>query len=156
MSMFDKKLINDIVTDEIKDSNMFLVELTVSLSNTIIVVVDAAKGVDIGTCIKLSKSIESRLDREAEDFELSVMSSGIGQEFKVLGQFEKNIGNNVEILTREGKKAKGKLILFTETEFEIETEEMVKVEGKKKKQLEVNRIIYKHEDIKSIKDIITF
>lgn len=154
--MIDKKLINKIVLEEIKDSEMFLVELNVSLSNTITVVVDAIGGIGIGTCITLSKSIESKIDREAEDFELSVMSAGIGQEFKVLGQYHKNIGNNVEVLTGEGKKLKGKLLSVSDTHFEIEIEEMVKVEGKKKKQVETSTFSYSHEEIKSIKDIITF
>jgi len=154
--MTDKRLVKEVVIEELKDSDMFLVEINISQGNSISIVVDAVGGVSIGTCIKLSKSIEGQLDRESEDFELSVMSAGIGQEFKVLGQYHKNLGNQVELLTISGNKAKGKLIEVTDTDIQVEIESMEKVEGKKKKQLVLSTVRYSFEEIKSIKDIITF
>ena len=45
------------------------------------------EGVWIEDCVELSRYIESRLNREDEDYELEVGSAGIGQPFKVLQQY---------------------------------------------------------------------
>jgi ribosome maturation factor RimP len=154
--MIDKKQIIEIVEHEIADSDLFLVDVSVSSGNTISVVVDSFQGVPIITCIELSKAIEGNLDREVEDFELQVASAGIGQAFQVRKQYHKYIDKDVEVLTTEGSKFKGKLVSVGENEIKIEVEENEKVEGKKKKQLVVKNYTFTYEQIKSTKDIIAF
>ena len=154
--MIDKKQIIEIVEHEIADSDLFLVDVSVSSGNTISVVVDSFQGVPIITCIELSKAIEGNFDREIEDFELQVASAGIGQAFQVRKQYHKYIDKDVEVLTTEGSKFKGKLVSVDENEIKIEVEEKEKVEGKKKKQLVVKNYTFTYEQIKSTKDIITF
>ncbi len=154
--MIEKKHIQNIVTDIIKDSELFIVDINVSPSNIIIVVVDSMKGVSIDKCISISKEIESKLDRDVEDFELKVSSAGIGQPFTVIQQYHKNIGNDVEVLCAEGNKYKGKLTRVTDEGFEIEYETKEKVEGKKKKELVKKTDFFNFDSIKYIKDIISF
>lgn len=154
--MIDKKTIQDIVEKEIEGTDLYLVETKVSADNTISVMIDSFVGVPIIRCIELSRTIENQLDREAEDFELSVSSAGIGQAFQVIQQYHKNVGRNVEVLTNDGQKNTGKLLTVGENEIEIEVEELVKVEGKKKKQLITKMLSFTFDEIKSTKDIITF
>lgn len=154
--MIDKKTIQGIIEKEIENSDLYLVETKVSSDNTISVMIDSFDGVPIIKCIELSRAIEGQLDREVEDFELSVSSAGIGQAFQVIQQYHKNVGNDVEILTTDGNKFSGKLITVGENEIEVEIEELVKVEGKKKKQLITKTLTFSFEQIKSTKDIITF
>ncbi|MFA8435707.1 MAG: ribosome assembly cofactor RimP [Marinifilaceae bacterium] len=154
--MIDKKIVQEIIDKEIAETDLYLVELNVSTDNTISVMVDAMEGVNIETCIKLSRAIEQHFDREEEDFELQVSSAGIGQAFKVLQQYHKNIGRHVEVLSTEGLKTKGKLLTVSESGFDVEIEEMVKVEGKKKKQLVVSTKHFDFDQVKSTKDIIIF
>ncbi len=154
--MIDKKIVLEIVEKEIANTDLFIVELSVSASNTISVMIDSMNGVPISTCIELSRAIEKNFDREIEDFELQVASAGIGQPFQVIQQYHKNIGKDVEVLTTNGMKHKGKLITVGENEIEIEVEEKVKVEGKKKKQIVVSPYSFAFDQIKSTKDIITF
>ncbi len=154
--MIDKKTIQDIVEKEIEGTDLYLVETKVSADNTISVMIDSFVGVPIIRCIELSRTIENQLDREAEDFELSVSSAGIGQAFQVIQQYHKNVGRNVEVLTNDGQKNTGKLLTVGENEIEIEVEELVKVEGKKKKQLITKVLSFTFDEIKSTKDIITF
>ncbi|MDE5422223.1 ribosome assembly cofactor RimP [Ancylomarina sp. DW003] len=154
--MIDKKTIQGIIEKEIENSDLYLVETKVSSDNTISVMIDSFDGVPIIKCIELSRAIEAQLDREVEDFELSVSSAGIGQAFQVIQQYHKNVGNDVEILTTDGNKFSGKLITVGENEIEVEIEELVKVEGKKKKQLITKTLTFSFEQIKSTKDIITF
>ena len=63
--------------------------------------IDHKDGVWIEDCVDLSRFIESRLNRDAEDFELEVGSAGIGQPFKVLQQYINHIGEEVEVLTKD-------------------------------------------------------
>lgn len=154
--MIDKKTIQEIIEKEIENSDLYLVETKVSSNNTISVMIDSFAGVPIIKCIELSRAIDGQLDREVEDFELSVSSAGIGQTFQVVQQYHKNVGKDVEVLTTEGDKIIGKLLVVGENEIEIEVEELVKVEGKKKKQLITNMLSINFDQIKSTKDIITF
>jgi ribosome maturation factor RimP len=154
--MIDKKTIQEIIEKEIENSDLYLVETKVSSDNTISVMIDSFAGVPIIKCIELSRAIDGQLDREVEDYELSVSSAGIGQAFQVIQQYHKNVGKEVEVLTTEGEKSIGKLLVVGENEIEIEVEELVKVEGKKKKQLITKTQSFTFNQIKSTKDIITF
>ena len=66
------------VNEWLEGKDYFLVDLTVSADDSIVVVIDHADGVWIEDCAELSRFIESRLDREAEDYELEVGSAGLG------------------------------------------------------------------------------
>jgi len=154
--MIKASLIEEMISEKLQQDNMFIVELSVKPGNKITVEIDNVKGVPISYCIEISKLIEAGFDREQEDFELEVASAGIGQPFKVKGQYEKNIGREVEVLTSEGKKFKGRLKAVLDDAFEVEVEEMVKVEGKKRKELQVSMVSCKFDEVKQVKDIISF
>ncbi|RUT73338.1 ribosome assembly cofactor RimP [Ancylomarina longa] len=154
--MIDKKIVREVVEKEIAGTDLFLVDLGVSIGNAISVMIDSMDGVPISTCIELSRAIEKNFDREVEDFELQVASAGIGQPFQVIQQYHKNIGKEVEVLTKEGIKLKGKLLTIGENGIEIEVEEKIKMEGKKKKQIVQKIHSLTFDQIKSTKDIITF
>ncbi len=154
--MIKVSLLEDMICEKLQEDNMFIVELDVKPGNKITVVIDNINGVPISYCIEISKIIEAGLDRDKEDFELEVASAGIGQPFKVIGQYQKNIGRDIEVLTSEGKKFKGKLTAVLDDAFEVEVEEMVKVEGKKRKELQVSLVNCKFDEVKQVKDIISF
>jgi ribosome maturation factor RimP len=154
--MISESHILSLIKDRLEEDGVFLVELSVNPGNRIVVVIDKNSGISIDYCIQINKLIENSLDREVEDFELEVSSAGIGQSFKVHQQYLKNIGNEVEVLTRASQKLKGKLIDVTGEGFTVSVPTMVKPEGKKKKELQVIEHQFKFEEVKSVKDIITF
>jgi len=96
------------------------------------------------------------LDREEEDYELEVSSAGLTEPFKVLNQYKKNINNEVEVLTKAGKKTIGILTEVNETAFTIQIEKMEKPEGAKRKIKTTENIIFSYEDIKTTKYIYRF
>lgn len=65
--------------------------------------------VAIDACVRLSRSIEEELDRDEEDFSLTVASAGIGSELKCLRQYRKLVGSTVEVLLTSGIKVLAKL-----------------------------------------------
>ncbi|WP_251622661.1 ribosome assembly cofactor RimP [Odoribacter lunatus] len=132
-----------IVESLLENSELFLVDISVSKDNKIEILIDSPQGVNITTCIDISRKLDKKLNRDEEDFELTVASAGIGYPFKVEGQYKKNIGNTVEIKLKDKTNLKGTLKNFNGDHIIVETEQ-----GK------TNTI--QLADIKEIKDIITF
>ena len=91
-----------------------------------------------------------------EDYELEVGSTGLGQPFKVPQQYEINIGEEVEVLDKEGKKVKGILKSVDGKEFTVTVNEKVKVEGKKRPvKMDVDHA-YNMDEVKYTKYVIRF
>ena len=105
--MIEKKTICELVEEWLKDKDYFLVEVTVSPDDKIVVEIDHKDGVWIEDCVDLSRYIESRLNRDTEDFEVEAGSAGIGLPFKVLQQYINHIGEEVQVLTKDGRKLSG-------------------------------------------------
>lgn len=148
--------IQPLVDPILASRELFLVDLKISGDNTIELFVDALQGVNIQTCIEISRQIEALLDRETEDFELTVSSAGIGCPFKVEGQYQKNLGKTVEVKLKDNTKLTGILKAFDPVTLTLEYEEKKAVEGKKKKELVLTTRILPREEIKEIKDVVKF
>lgn len=154
--MIDKNKVKDLVAEWLDGKEYFLVDLTVDDQNKITVEIDHKDGVWIEDCCELSKFIESKLDREVEDYELEVGSAGIGQPFKVLQQYINSIGYDVELLTSDGKKMEGCLKEADEDGFVVIVTEKQKIEGKKRPQMVDVEKPFKYADVKWVKSIIDF
>ncbi len=154
--MIDKNLVKKFVDEWLEGKDYFMTDLTVSADARIVVEIDHEEGVWIEDCVELSKYIESHLDRDEEDFELEVGSAGIGQPFKVLRQYEIHVGEDVEVLTRDGKKIVGVLKEANADNFVVTATEKVREEGSKRPKLvEVDRT-FAYDDVKYTKYLISF
>ena len=139
------------------DNGLFLVDLTISKTNQINIEIDKhVGGVSVKDCMAVSRNVEHNLDREEADFELHVSSAGIDRPLRVLAQYIKNIGRGVELLMNDGTELEGVLKAATETEIEIETSRIEKIEGKKKKETIVEQLVLPLNKIKETKIVITF
>ena len=83
-------------------------------------------------------------------------SAGLTETFKVIKKYEKNIDNEVEVLTKSGKKFSGILAEVNETDFVLEIEKTEKPEGSKRKVTVIESVTFKYEEIKHTKYIIRF
>lgn len=158
--MIDKKKVRKLAEERIaeRDELLYIVDITIGGGNQILVELDRTEGaVSIEDCIAISRNIEHNLDREVEDFSLEVSSAGITKPFRVLQQYKKNIGKEVKVLTLEhGKSVEGKLIKADEDGFVVEVSEKKRIEGKKKKELVVEELSFKYDEVKETKLIISF
>lgn len=77
--MIQKALLEAVVTEHLEGTKLSLVEVTVSEDNDIEVIIKRTdkEGVAIDDCVELSRYIESRFDRDKEDFSLMVGSAGV-------------------------------------------------------------------------------
>ena len=154
--MIDKNVVKKLVDEWLQDQEYFLVDIEISPDNRIVVEIDHADGVWIEDCVALSRYIEERLSRDDEDYELEVGSAGITSPFKVLRQYVKNIGNEVEMLLKNGSKLTGVLKSADENGVVVSVEKKVKPEGAKRKVTVVEDESYTFDEIKYTKYLIRF
>jgi ribosome maturation factor RimP len=140
--MVNKDKVSQLITDELEGSTIVLVDLQITPSNQIKVLLDSHEGVTISKCVEISRLVEGNLDREVEDFELEVSSYGLSQPFMLPLHYLKNVNREVEVYYNDGKSIKGILstVELTDNKEEIDfieilTSKKVKTEGKKKKVL---------------------
>ncbi|BEH00152.1 ribosome assembly cofactor RimP [Bacteroides sedimenti] len=154
--MIDKRTVSQIVEEWLQGKEYFLVDINVSPDDKILVEIDHSEGVWIEDCVELSRFIESKLNREEEDYELEVGSAGIGQPFKVLQQYYIHLGCDVEVLAKNGIKYTGVLKEADEEKFAITIQKKVKEEGAKRPQIVDEDIYFTYDQIKYTKYLISF
>lgn len=154
--MISQKHVRGLVELKIADMPYFLVDVIVSASNAIRVEIDGDEGVNIADCVQISKHVEGSLDREDQDFELTVSSAGMDQPFKILRQYQRYLNRDVTVKTNSGSKLVGRLLSADENEVVIETSRKERLEGKKKKELIIENIHIPMNEIKETKVVISF
>ena len=156
MIMIEEKIIRSLVEEKLKGTDYYIVDVSVSQDNAISIEVDNDNGVSIDYCVALSRYVEENFDREKDDFELEVGSSGITSPFKILRQYMKNIGNEVEMLLRSGIKLTGVLKAADGAGATITIQKKVKVEGAKRTTIVDEDLTYSYSEIKYTKYLIRF
>ncbi len=155
--MISKDILLTIVNDFIATKeSYFLVDVIVSPSNSICVEIDSYNGVDVDTCCELSRYIESKIDREIEDYELEVGSVGLTSPFKIKEQYIKNLNNEVEVLSKDGKKFVGILLSANDNNFDIQIEKKVKLKGKSSKETIIETVNFLYTEVKYTKYNLRF
>lgn len=156
--MISKEKVIALAQERIDELNtgVFIVEVNISATNVITIELDKESGgVNIDECVSVSRNVEHNLDREVEDFELSVSSAGMDRPLRVPKQFVKNIGRQVKAVMGHGS-FEGELIAYDEDSITLRTETKEKIEGKKKKEVVIREHQLSFSDIKEVKRIITF
>ena len=132
--MIDTKKITEAAERHLEGTDMFVVECTSTPGNEIELTIDSDTSVGIDACVALSRAVEADLDRDAEDFSLTVASAGIGSELRTLRQYRKLVGRPVEVLLTNGVKILAHLDEATDEGVTLSYEEKQAVEGRKRKQ----------------------
>lgn len=154
--MIEKSVVTQLVNEWLEEKDYFLVDVAVTPDNRIVVEIDHAEGVWIEDCVELSRFIESKLDREQEDFELEVGSAGIGQPFKVRQQYVNHIGLEVEVLKADGQKLTGILKEVGDETFVVTISKKMKLEGEKRPKMVDEDVTLAYGEIKYTKYLISF
>jgi ribosome maturation factor RimP len=170
--MVDLQDIIRAVNEELADGNLFVVDVKMSPGDEIEVYIDSdgtgadgrTRGVSVEDCIRLSRAIENRFDRDEDDFSLTVSSAGIGQPLRTMRQYRKLVGRQVEVVLTGGAK-------FTATLEGVEAgagdgtdggsitlsyPEKQKIEGQKRPQTVTVTKTFPLSDVKTTKEYIDF
>ena len=153
--MIDKVKIAELVNEKLTE-DQFLVEVTVSSSNVIHIMVDSDTGISINQIVEISRFVESNLDREVEDFELSVFSAGLSEPLSLVRQYKKNIDKEIDVLLTSGLKLTGILIKADDQGIDLEVTTKEKSEGSKKKELVTRVHSLGYPEIKEAKKVLKF
>lgn len=153
--MIDKVKIAELVNEKLT-SEQFLVDVTISSANVIHIMVDSDTGISINQIVEISRFVESNLDREVEDFELSVFSAGLTEPFRLVRQYKKNVGKEIEVFMLNGQKITGILTTVNDQGIDLEVTSKEKVEGSKKKELVTRIHHFEYSEIKEAKTILKF
>ncbi len=119
--MVNKEQIYQIVREQLDDNNIFIVDITVSARNSITVYLDSYKGLTLDDCEHIHKKIYPLIEDIERDFELTVSSPGLTNEFKVWQQYHKNKGQEVETVLKDGRMFRGVIEVANEHEFTLKT-----------------------------------
>jgi ribosome maturation factor RimP len=147
--MIDKQQIQSIVEEKMQGNGYELITLNVNMQNEILVEIDRLEGVDVEFCAELNHYLVEQLDGlSIEDYALEVGSVSLTAPFVTKMQYMKHLGHDVEVLAVDGKKYRGVLVSVDEDSFAIDTEVMIVVEGKKRKQKEIQTLTFAYNMVK--------
>ncbi|HLN52576.1 MAG TPA: ribosome assembly cofactor RimP [Lentimicrobium sp.] len=147
--MIKAEEIKKTVEEFLHDTDIFVVDVRVKAGNNITVLLDSDKGITIDDCVNVTRRIESAYNREVEDYNLTVSSAGIGQPLKLLRQYIKIIGKEIEVEFEDKTAVKGVLLAADSEKIRIN------IAPKKKKEIAQEKEI-PFSIIKSVKEIVSF
>ncbi len=144
------------IEDQIKKwPEVFLVDIAISTSNKVTVLLDADNGMNIARCADVNRSLYKHIEGENlfgdGNFSIEVSSPGIDRPLTSLRQYQKNIGRNVEVKKNDESKAEGKLTGADESGIVIE-----EAPASKKKNVEIKKIEIPFSEIRQVKVLVTF
>ena len=149
--------IKDAISGEIVARGCFIVDITVSKDNDIVLTIESETGkIELDDCVSLSRYFETLFDREVEDYSLTVSSAGLDQPFKVMKQYVKALGTKVEVSLKGGKKMIATLVEADETGITLKYSVKEAVEGKKKKEMVEHVDRFEMEQVNSVRPFIEF
>ena len=155
--MIDKQVIQTLVPERLQATGYELITLKVNAQNDILIEVDKMDGVDVEFCAELNHYLVEQLDAQGiEDYSLEVGSVSLTAPFVTIMQYNKHLGHDVEVLAADGKKYRGTLVSVDANTFAIDTEVMVAVEGKKRKQKEIQTLTFAYDAVKYTKYDLKF
>jgi len=113
-----EKLIGPLLHDDI-----FLVSVKIKPTNNIKIYLDADNGLGIEKCIKINRALYRIMEEMGMypngDFSLEVSSPGVDEPLKMLRQYKKNAGREVEVTLNDDTKKEGKLLVVNDDAITI-------------------------------------
>lgn len=151
--MIDANIIHSIVQeyiDSLEDRGFFVVHVEVHGADEVLVEIDHDEApIDINTIVSLTRWVEDRLNRDAEDFELTVSSAGLTSPLRMPRQYHKYIGEQMIVILRSGTKEQGILTYADDNTITLEVTRMVEPEGERRKKAVQEVLTIPYTDVKS-------
>lgn len=154
--MITKELVTGHIEDFIAGTDIFIVEVNVRPGNNIEVTMDCDETFTIEACTDLHRHLLKQMDRDVEDYGLTVSSPDLTKPLQVKRQYLKNIGRIVTVKKTDKAKIEGELMSVTDDDIKLRFEAKELVPGKKTKQLVEKEIIIPFAEIDQTKIVIQF
>lgn len=149
--MIDQNRIKELLDEKLDGTEVFVCEILVSNSNVITVFIDGDKGVNVDHCSSISRFLESKLDRDSEDYELRVSSFGADRPLISRRQYPKHVGRTLQVIRKDESEIKGTFESFDDQHIILKP-----ILPKSKKQVVTELLSIPFEDIKEATVVISF
>ena len=147
----------DAIGGEIVARGCFIVDISVSKDNDIVLTIESENGkIELDDCVSLSRFFETKFDREVEDYSLTVSSAGLDQPFKVFKQYQKALGSKVEVSLKGGRKMVAVLEAADEESVTLKYSAKEAVEGKKKKEIVEHIDRFTMDQVNAVRPFVEF
>lgn len=124
-------------------ADCFTVEVSLQTGHKLYVFADSDSGMTFEKCQRLSRYLESHLDANGwlgDKYVLEVSSPGLGRPLKFTRQYINNIGRTVVITLKDKTQQTGVLKAADDQQVTLQ-QTVTQLEGKKKKQVEVETVL---------------
>ncbi|MCK5470189.1 MAG: ribosome maturation factor RimP [Cyclobacteriaceae bacterium] len=151
------KEVAGLVKQFIDNDEIFLVEVNIKGkpgNQKIQVFIDGDQYVDVDECTKISRKLSDELEgRDLIEgrYIIEVSSPGVDKPLKLIRQYPKHIGRELEVITRNKKKYQGALLGVIDEEIEISIKS-----SKIKKELNSESLKLSLGDIEEAKVVLRF
>ena len=136
-------------------NGLFVVSVDISKDNDVEVVIDADdRDVTLDDCVGMTGYIQEKVSRDEEDYSLTIGSAGLTSPFKVLRQWKKAVGTEIQLTRKSGERVNASLLSADEEGVEISYQRKAEGKGAKAKEIVTEHLLY--SDIKTAKPIIKF
>ena len=106
------------------EADYFLVDVRIKPTNNVKVFIDGDQGISIEKCVQYNRALYKKLEESGlfptGDFSLEVSSPGLDEPLKLLRQYRKNVGRQVELILQDGSKKEGRLLEVSEDGIIVE------------------------------------
>jgi ribosome maturation factor RimP len=154
--MITKELVTSHIEEFIAGTDMFIVDVTIRPGNNIEVTMDCDDTFTIEACTDVHRHLLKQMDRDVEDYGLTVSSPDLTKPLQVKRQYVKNIGRMVQVKKTDKAKLEGELLAVTDDALKLLIEVKEEVPGKKKKELVQKEIEIPFAEIDQTKIVIQF
>lgn len=148
-------VIAGLVEQFIDNDEIFLVDVNLKGkvgNQKIQVFIDGDQLVDISECSKISRKLSNELEEQdiiEGRYILEVSSPGADKPLKLIRQYAKHVGRELEVMTKENKKYQGVLLDIIDGKIELSVKS-----GKVKKELDSETLKVPFEEIEHSKVVI--
>ena len=127
-----QEIIEIIVSEKLEGTDSFIVDVKVH-PGRISVLLDKPTGIRIEECADVNRHLNHKLEDSGalEYYTIEVSSPGMFEPLKVPQQYQRRIGKEVNVITKDGQRREGVLKSADENEIELEETFSEKINGKK-------------------------
>lgn len=118
--------------------------------------IDSAGPVDVDFCARLSRELTAALAPASDEYDWEVGSAGLTAPLRVRAQYDKNVGNPLEVYTTDGRKLHGTLVSVEEQGIVLRVEKRVKTPGQKRPETITEDLQLPFADIRQATYLIKF
>ena len=155
LKMKQADILKQAATEWAENNGLFVVSVAISKDNDVDVTIDAdGRDITLDDCVAMTGYIQSKVDRDVEDYSLTIGSAGLSSPFKIPRQYKKFVGSEIQVTRLSGERVKAMLLAADDSGVEISWQKKGEGKGARARETVTEHLDY--SEIKTAKPIIKF